>query len=134
MGELKPDDPAMAEEDLTTILQRVPKSHASARASVPSNGIWSETSVCRCCYLCAAALIWWSPVLCGRAGAAVKRQGEMAVRLSLGAGLSRIAQQLMTEGMLLSVAGCTVGLLIAWVDSPAVQSQIFLYRVLMRFT
>jgi predicted permease len=32
----------------------------------------------------------------------------------LGAGLSRIAQQLMTEGMLLSAAGCTVGLLIAW--------------------
>jgi putative ABC transport system permease protein len=44
----------------------------------------------------------------------VKRQGEMALRLSLGASFARIGRQLVIEAMLLSAIGCAAGLLFAW--------------------
>ena len=45
---------------------------------------------------------------------AVKRQGEMALRLSLGASFARIGRQLVIEAMLLSAIGCAAGLTLAW--------------------
>jgi putative ABC transport system permease protein len=46
---------------------------------------------------------------------AVKRQGEMAVRLSLGAGVGRLLQQLVAESIWLSGAGGVAGLVVAWI-------------------
>jgi predicted permease len=54
------------------------------------------------------------------AGAA--RRGELAVRSALGAGRLRIARLLLTESLLLTVAGGAVGLLLAWAGIQLITS------------
>src|SRR5262249_39363990 len=120
VGELRPGvTPAMAEEDLTAVLRRVPEEPRDVRVHlVPlKQDLGGSGRLPLYATLGAAALILIVGCINGAAlllARAVKRRTEMAVRLSLGAGLPRIAQQLVTEAMLLSAAGCAVGLLIAW--------------------
>lgn len=120
IGKLRPGvTPSMAEEDLTAILRRVPEEPRDVRVQLMplKEDLVGNLRLPLIATLAAAALILL--VACLNVAAlllarAVKRQPEIALRLSLGANLPRIAQQLVTEATVLSVIGCAFGLLLAW--------------------
>jgi len=120
VGELRPGvTPTMAEEDLTAILRRTPDEPRDVRVQlIPlKEDLVGDLRRPLLATLGGVALILVvasinvAALLLARA---VKRQPEMALRLSLGAGRGRIARQLITEATLLSSAGCGLGLLLAW--------------------
>jgi predicted permease len=120
VGELRPGvTPKMAEEDLTAIIRRAPDEPRDVRVQlVPlKEDLVGNLRAPLIATLGGAALILVvasinvAALLLARA---VKRRPEMALRLSLGAGLGRIARQLITEATVLNGAGCGLGLLLAW--------------------
>ena len=52
------------------------------------------------------------------------RRQEMAVRTALGAAWTRLASQVLVEGLVLALAGCAAGVLIAWQLAPALAAMV----------
>ena len=120
IGRLKPGvTQAMAEEDLTSILRRAEGEPPDVRVRlVPlKDDVVGSVHVHLRIIMAAVALVLL--VACVNVAAlllarSVKRAAEMAVRVSLGAGHQRLAQQLMAEGLMLVAVASVLGVLAAW--------------------
>ncbi len=55
---------------------------------------------------------------------AVRRDGEFSVRLALGAGAGRLAQQLAAEGLVIATAGGVLGIALGWATLPVLVARL----------
>ncbi|MGH9769791.1 MAG: ABC transporter permease [Blastocatellia bacterium] len=113
--------PMQAQADLNVIQARIEQQHREASSSVAVIPLLEQTLGAR---LRSALLILWGVVACVLLIAcanvanlllarAADRQKEIAIRLALGGSRWRMIRQLLTESLLLALAGGVVGALLA---------------------
>jgi putative ABC transport system permease protein len=120
MGRLKPGaTAASAEKDLTAILRRAPGEPPDVRVQlIPLKddlvgGVHVQLQI----VMAATALVLL--IACINIAAlllarSTRRGAEISLRVSLGAGRRRLAQQFMAEGLLLAASGGVLGVLAGW--------------------
>src|SRR5690348_1048173 len=119
IGKLKPGiSRSVAEQQLTSILRRAEGEPNDVQVQLTPLKDFVVGPVTRQLSIVMAAVAIVLLVTCMNTAAlllsrAVKRTPELAVRLSLGASRGRIRQQLLIEGLLLSVIGGTLGIALA---------------------
>lgn len=132
VGRLAPNATTLsAQREITTIGADLAREHPEAQAGMALTGIAlrddmvGETRTPLLVLMASAALVL--VITCANlAGAllsrSLSRRKEFAVRIALGAGRGRLVRQLMTESMVLAVAGGTAGLLLAMLGLATVRT------------
>ena len=128
VGMLRPGVPlAQAQKELDVITSRIPKSEIQAKVELsifPYQKVLTGP-VKPVLYGLFAALGLVLVIACANVSnlliaRCLGRQQEFAVRAALGAGKMRLIRQMLSEGLLLSLLGCSVGVLLAQLAMIAV--------------
>jgi len=135
IGRLKPDvSPAQAEADLNTIAAELAREYPVensglafrlAKPGLMGNTIGSPAKAFTLGVLLLAALVLLAA--CANLASLLTarttgRQRELAIRLAIGAGRGRLIRQMLTEALMLSIAGGAMGFVLAWSLSGALSS------------
>ena len=129
IGRLKPGvTPAQADSEINVIASRIEQqfkdSHAGTTARVVPLQEEVIGTVRPILFVLLAAVGFVLLIACANVGSlmltrSLSRQKEVAIRAALGANRWRVVRQLLTEALLLSLAGGVFGLLIAYWGVPA---------------